>query len=199
MMKKIIIALQLCLASLFPLFGQEIALSDILKAGRGSIEQIISKYSLSDSLSMHPYIGYWTGNSWIIVCDKPQLYVAYYGCFDESVLRIKQIHRDNQDLNLLFALTKDDFKYTEFDYSNSSWYYHYFVLYDASHSNWLECNSTMMKRIKKGRKRVLAPILPSSLFILWRIMMPEVSGTEEVPGKTSDVISYDKVELRQKR
>ena len=185
---RLLLSFQILFTSLFPLSCQEINLSDNLKAGRDNIEQIINKYSLSDSLSSCSYLGYWTGNSWIIVCDKYPCYIAYYGRFNDNNLYTQRVHRDNQDMNILFGLTTADFEYTDLDYSNSSWYYHYFVLFDASHSHYLECNSNMMRRTRKGKKQKLMPLLPSSIVVLWRIMMPGLFSTEEIVNKTDTIL-----------
>lgn len=172
-MKRFCLSIVLLFIGFSSSYCQESNQSDILDAGRRIVEQIIGKFSLSDSLSTCPYLGYWSGNRWIIVCERPSYYLSLYGCFDDDSLRCQRIIGENRDLRCLFSLTKEDFANTVLDYTNSSWYYHYFVLYDGSHQQYLECNSYMMKK-KSKRKTRLKPVLPSSLGILWRIMMPEL-------------------------
>ena len=124
--------------------SQEVIISAPLDAGRNRIEQMIEKYSLYDSLSECPYLGFFSGRVWIIVCDKESFFQTYYGHFDANDLFSKQIPSDNESLRDLFSQAQSDFINPVIDDTYYP-FYSYFVLYDSSHECCIECNSYMRK------------------------------------------------------
>ena len=155
-------------------YGQIPRLTEMLESGRKKVIQLIEDYSLELSLADCPYLGYWSGQSWIIVCKTTNCFQAYYGRFDNDFVSVKTVPISDWRLSSLFSLTSEDFN----DYQISDEYhfwYSYFVLYDTTHMTYIECNSIMVKNScgVSGQDTETA-LLPSSIVALWEIMMPDV-------------------------
>lgn len=148
--------------------GQDAGLRESLNADRIIISDVVNKYELSVFMQNCPYLGYWSGRNWIVVCKKPSCFIVWHGNFDGEQIKEETIPSNEEHLICLFSLTQQSFS----DYTISQDYhfwYSYFVLYNSTHESYIECNSFMKK--KSDTKESL---LPQSIIYLWEIMMPRV-------------------------
>ena len=119
-MKKILISAYLIIS--ISCFAQDKGKTATLLTGRETIETIIHQHSLSHYLTDLPYLGYWSGNSWIIVCKDNMAFQAFYGKFNSKDLSKASVPLDNGCLNNLFALTYDDFDGYIYNHPESNQY-----------------------------------------------------------------------------